>query len=123
MRRIRHLPEKVILKLREADAEMAKGTAIPEICRVFGTAEIAYYYRRDQFGGIEADETKRLEEPEGEDALPQVQMADPAPDKAILESCPGELMGPFLRGRPRTNPHCQSSSHCNGTLPRLRLMV
>ncbi len=28
-----------------------------------------------------------------------------------------------LRGRPRTNPHCQSVPHFDVTLPRLRLMV
>ena len=30
MKRIRHSPEQIIRKLREADAELAKGVAIPE---------------------------------------------------------------------------------------------
>ncbi len=29
MKRIRHSPERIIRKLREADAELAKGTAVP----------------------------------------------------------------------------------------------
>ena len=33
MRRIRHSPEQIIRKLREADAELAEGAAIPEICK------------------------------------------------------------------------------------------
>ena len=33
MKRIRHSPEQIIRKLREADAELAKGTAIPEVCK------------------------------------------------------------------------------------------
>ncbi len=33
MKRIRHSPEQIIRKLREADAEAAKGTAIAEVCK------------------------------------------------------------------------------------------
>ncbi len=39
---------------------------------------------------------------------------------SFLDRSPG---GGFLRGRPRTNPHCQSVPHFDVTLPRLRLMV
>ena len=39
MKRIRHSPEQIIRKLREADAELAKGTAIPEICKALGIAD------------------------------------------------------------------------------------
>ena len=39
MKRIRHSPEQIIRKLREADAELAKGTAIPEICKALGVAD------------------------------------------------------------------------------------
>ena len=62
MKRIRHSPEQIIRKLREADAELAKGTAIPEICKALGIAENTYYRWRNQFGGIKADEMRRLKE-------------------------------------------------------------
>ncbi len=39
MRRIRHSPEQIICKLREADAELAKGTAVPEACKALGVAD------------------------------------------------------------------------------------
>ncbi len=39
MKRIRHSPEQIIRKLREADAELAKGTAIPEVCKALGIAD------------------------------------------------------------------------------------
>ena len=55
MKRIRHSPEQIIRKLREADAELAKGVAIPEVCKALGIAENTYYRWRNQFGGIKAD--------------------------------------------------------------------
>jgi len=61
MKRIRHTPEQTVRKLREADVELAKGTAVPEICKVLGVSEPTYYRWRNQFGGINADEMKRLE--------------------------------------------------------------
>ena len=37
--RVRHMPGQVIRKLREADAELARGTAIPEVCKALGVAD------------------------------------------------------------------------------------
>ena len=39
MKRIRHSPEQIVRKLREADAELAKGVAVPEICKALSIAE------------------------------------------------------------------------------------
>ena len=55
MKRIRHSPEQIIRKFGEADAELAKGVAIPEICKALGIAENTYNRWRNQFGGIKAD--------------------------------------------------------------------
>ena len=85
MKRIRHSPEQIIRKLREADAELAKGVAIPEICKVLGVAENTYYRWRNQFGGIKADEMKRLKELERENTRLKALVADLALDKAILK--------------------------------------
>jgi hypothetical protein len=38
MKRTRHTPEQIVRKLREADAELAKGTAVPEICKALGVS-------------------------------------------------------------------------------------
>src|SRR3954464_14550611 len=84
MKRIRHSPEQIIRKLREADAELAKGTPIPEICEGLGVSEQTYYRWRNQFGGIKADEMKRLKELEQENARLKALVADLALDKAIL---------------------------------------
>ena len=85
MKRIRHSPEQIIRKLREADAELARGAAVPEICKALGVAENTYYRWRNQFGGIKADEMRRLKELERENARLKALVADPAPDEAILK--------------------------------------
>ena len=84
MKRIRHSPEQIIRKLREADAELAKGVAIPEVCKALGIAEATYHRWRSQFGGIKADEMKRLKELEKENARLKRLLADAELDKAIL---------------------------------------
>ena len=85
MKRIRHTPEQIIRKLREADAELAKGTPIPEVCKGLGVAENTYYRWRNQFGGIKADEMKRLKELEKENARLKALVAELSLDKAILK--------------------------------------
>jgi putative transposase len=85
MKRRRHTPEQIIRKLREADAELAKGVAIPEVCKALGIAENTYYRWRNQFGGMKADEMKRLKDLERENARLKALVADLSLDKAILQ--------------------------------------
>ena len=85
MKRIRHTPEQIVRKLREADVELAKGTGVPEICKALGVSEQTYYRWRNQFGGIKADEAKRLKELEKENARLKALVAELALDKAILK--------------------------------------
>ena len=85
MKRIRRSPEQIVRKLREADAELAKGTPIPEVCKALGIAEATYHRWRSQFGGIKADEMKRLKELEKENARLKALVAELSLDKAILK--------------------------------------
>src|SRR3954453_24159978 len=102
MKRIRHSPEQVIRKLREADAELAKGVAVPEVCKALGVAENTYYRWRNQFGGIKADEMRRLKELEKENARLKALVADLSLDKAILkEAARGNSCARPWAGSPR----------------------
>ncbi len=85
MKRIRHSPEQIIGKLREADAELASGKAIPEVCKALGIAEATYHRWRNQYGGMKADEMKRLKELEKENARLKALVVDLSLDKAILK--------------------------------------
>ena len=85
MKRIRHSPEQIIRKLREADAELAKGVAVPEICKALGIAENTYYRWRNQFGGLKSDDAKRLKDLERENATLKRLLADAELEKAALK--------------------------------------
>jgi putative transposase len=84
MKRIRHTPEQIIRKLREADAELTKGTALSDICKALGVSETTYHRWRNQFGGIKADDMKRLRELEKENARLKALVVELTLDKAIL---------------------------------------
>ena len=76
MKRNRHTPEQIIRKLREADADLAGGISVPEICKKLGVAENTYYRWRNQYGGMKADEMKRLKDLERENTALKRIVAD-----------------------------------------------
>jgi putative transposase len=85
MKRIRHSPEQIIRKLREADAELASGKPVADVCKDLGIAEATYHRWRGQFGGIKADEMRRLKELEKENARLKALVADLSLDRSILQ--------------------------------------
>jgi transposase-like protein len=68
MKRRRHTPEQVIRKLREADRLLAEGKDVAEVARHLEVSEPTYHRWRNQYGGMKADDAKRLKELERENA-------------------------------------------------------
>jgi len=68
MKRRRHAPEQIIRKLREADRLLAEGLEVPEVAKQLEISEATYHRWRAQYGGLKADDVKRLKELEGENA-------------------------------------------------------
>ena len=68
MKRRRHTPEQVIRKLREAERLVGEGKTIPEAARTIEISEQTYHRWRNQYGGMKADDAKRLKELERENA-------------------------------------------------------
>ncbi len=66
MARRRHTPEQVVRKLREADRLLAEGSDVAEVARHLQVSEQTYHRWRAQFGGMKADDVKRLKELEVE---------------------------------------------------------
>jgi len=81
----RHTPEQIVRKLRQADAELAAGTSVPEVARRLGTSEATFHRWRNHYGGMKADATKRLKELESENARLKKIVADQAVDIDILK--------------------------------------
>src|SRR5215210_1325477 len=68
LKRRRHTPEQVVRKLRQADRLLGDGRELPEVLKVLEISEATYHRWRAQFGGMKADDVKRLKELEGENA-------------------------------------------------------
>jgi putative transposase len=68
MARRRHTPEQIIRNLREADRLLAEGAEIADVARHLEVSEQTYHRWRNQFGGLKADDAKRLKDLERENA-------------------------------------------------------
>lgn len=66
MKRRRHTPEQVVRKLREADRLLAEGKTIFEVAKTLEVSENTFHRWRAQYGGMKADDVKRLKELERE---------------------------------------------------------
>jgi putative transposase len=66
MARRRHTPEQIVRKLREADRLLAEGKDVEEVARHLQVSEQTYHRWRAQYGGMKADDVKRLKELEAE---------------------------------------------------------
>ncbi len=58
MKRRRHTPEQVIRKLREADTLLGEGKPVAEVAQALEVSENRFHRRRNQFGGMKADDAK-----------------------------------------------------------------
>jgi transposase-like protein len=81
----RHSPEQVIVKLRQAEADLAQGLGIGQVCQKLGVSEQTLHRWRNQYGGMKADEAKRLKELEVENARLKRLVAALALDKQMLQ--------------------------------------
>ncbi|HTU25494.1 MAG TPA: transposase, partial [Pirellulales bacterium] len=66
MKRKRHSPEQIIKKLREADAMITAGKTVGQACQTLEVSEQTFHRWRNQYGGMKAEEAKRLKELEEE---------------------------------------------------------
>jgi transposase len=80
LKRRRHTPEQIVRKLREADKLLAEGIEIPEVAKALEVSEATYHRWRAQFGGMKADDVKRLKELERENQSLKRIVADQALD-------------------------------------------
>jgi putative transposase len=58
----RHTPEQIVRKLREADRMLGERVEPPEVMKALEVSEAAYHCWRAQYGGMKADDAKRLKE-------------------------------------------------------------
>ncbi len=85
MTRRRHTPEQIVRKLREADRLFGEGQDLAAVCRHLEASEQTLHRWRAQYGGMKADDTKRLKELEKENSTLKRLLADAEVEKAALK--------------------------------------
>ena len=85
MKRRRHTPEQIVRKLREADRLLGEGMELPEVTKQLEVSEATYHRWRARFGGMKADDAKRLKELEQENSKLKRLVAELSLDKQILQ--------------------------------------
>ncbi len=84
-RRRRHTPDQIIRKLAEGNRLLAGGTELDQVCRHLEIAESTWHRWLAQYGGMKANDAKRLKELEVENTRLKKLLAEAELDKAILK--------------------------------------
>jgi putative transposase len=66
VKRRRHTPEQIIRKLREAERMLGEGKQVPAVAKELEISEQTFHRWRNQYGGMKAEDVKRLKELEKE---------------------------------------------------------
>ena len=85
MKAKRHTPEQVIRKLREAEALQNEGKPVAEVARALGVSEQTFARWRNQYGGMKAEDAKRLKQLEAENATLKRLVADKELENVALK--------------------------------------
>jgi len=78
-------PEQVVGLLREVEAGQAEGKTVEEVCRTLGISTTSHHRWKNQYGGMKADEVKRLKELEKENERLKQLVAELSLDNKILK--------------------------------------
>jgi len=83
-KRRRHTPEQIIRKLAEGNKLLSSGQELDEVRRHLEIAESTWHRWLAQYGGMKANDAKRLKELESENARLKRLLADAELDKDML---------------------------------------
>ena len=81
----RHSPEQIVRKLRDADAMLNAGKDQVAVLQSLEVSEATYLRWRNQYGGMKAEEAKRLKELEDENKRLKEIVADLTLDNRMLK--------------------------------------
>jgi transposase-like protein len=76
VKRRRHTPEQIVRKLREVERLLGEGQTIAEAAKQVEISEQTYHRWRNQYGGMKANDAKRLRELDRENARLKRLVAD-----------------------------------------------
>ena len=85
-KRVRHSPKQIVEMLQEADRLLNAGQSVGQVLQALEVSEATYHRWRQQYGGMKAEEARRLKELEQENARLKKLLADAHLDNDILKS-------------------------------------
>ena len=85
IKRTRHTAEQIIRKLKTAEQLIAQGKTVADVCRVIEVTQPTYHRWRQQYGGMEAEEARRLTQLEKENARLKKLLAEAELERAMLK--------------------------------------
>jgi putative transposase len=85
MKRTRHTHEQIIRKLKTADQLIAQDKTVADVCRVLEVAQPTYHRWRQLYGGMKAEEAKRLTQVEKEYARLKKLLVEAELEKGMLK--------------------------------------
>lgn len=80
-----HTPEQIVGLLRQAEIDLGSGQSVAQVCQKLAVSEQTFYRWKSQYGGMKADQMKRLKELELENARLKKIVADQALDIQMLK--------------------------------------
>ena len=84
-KRKRHSAEQIVKKLEDAERRLTAGQNIAQMCQALEIGEATFHRWRHQYGGMKAQEAKRLKELEQENVRLKKLLAEAELDKAMLK--------------------------------------
>ncbi len=103
MSKLRHKPEQIIRKLRQAEVLSGQGKNVEEICCALGVSDATYYKWRKEYGGMGVSQAKRLKELESKNALPSLRVVMiffsvflPSPESCFFNVDMNAINGSFV---------------------------
>jgi len=77
-------PEEIVSKLRQVDVLRSQGMTMADAIRQISVSEVTFYRWRKEYGGLKADQLKRLQVLEKENQRLRRAVSDLTLDKMIL---------------------------------------
>jgi transposase-like protein len=81
----RHSPEQIVRKSQDADRIHADGGDVGAVLRQLNVTEATYYRWRNQFGGLKAEDARKLKHLEKQNLQLKTLLAEAELDKAVLK--------------------------------------
>lgn len=85
MKRKKNTAEQIVVKLRQAQMELGKGSTVDQVSRKLGITEQTYYRWKREYGGMEVDQLAKLKELERENGRLKKIVAEQAMDIDALK--------------------------------------